>query len=57
MSRDEFGGYCCKKWGKLDEFDNEDNICSLLGLDVNKMALDIVKTDLEKRQKVKQGQP
>lgn len=43
MSRDEFGGYCCKKWGKLDDFENEDNICAVLGLDIEKMALEIVK--------------
>jgi len=49
VSRDEFGGYCCKKWGKLDEFEHDDNICNLLGLDVNKMALELVKSDLEKR--------
>jgi hypothetical protein len=49
VSRDEFGGYCCKKWGKLDDFENEDNICRQLGLDVEKMALEIVKADLEKR--------
>ena len=56
VSRDEFGGYCCKKWGKLDDFENEDNICRQLGLDVEKMALEIVKADLEKRQKTKGNQ-
>lgn len=54
VTRDEFGGYCCKKWGKLDDFQYDDNICTLLGLDVNKMALDLVKEDLEKRQKTKE---
>jgi hypothetical protein len=49
VTRDEFGGYCCKKWGKLDDFENEDNICRQLGLDVERMALEIVKADLEKR--------
>lgn len=49
VSRDEFGGYCCKKWGKLEEFENDDNICNMLGLDINKLALELVKTDLEKR--------
>lgn len=53
VSRDEFGGYCCKKWGKADDFENDDNICNLLGLDINTMALELVKSDLEKRQKVK----
>eukprot|EP00347_Sterkiella_histriomuscorum_P004259 403361133 len=57
VTRDEFGGYCCKKWGKLDEFEHDDNICTLLGLDVNKMALELVKGDLEKRQKLVKGIP
>ncbi len=52
VTRDEFGGYCCKKWGKNDDFDFDDNICNLLGLDVEKMALELVKSDLEKRQKI-----
>jgi hypothetical protein len=56
VSRDEFGGYCCKKWGKLDDFENEENICRQLGLDVERMALEIVKADLEKRQKTKSNQ-
>jgi hypothetical protein len=51
VARDEFGDYCCKKWGKNDDFDADDNICKLLGLDVEKMALELVKVDLEKRQK------
>jgi len=42
--RDEFGGYCCKRWGaekdeseeELEEADNEDNIWRLLGLDIEK---------------------
>ena len=50
VARDEFGGYCCKKWGKNEDFDNDtNNICQLLGLDVEKMALDLIKKDLEKR--------
>lgn len=56
VSRDEFGGYCCKKWGKLDDFENDDNICKQLGLDVERLALEIVKADLEKRQKTKANQ-
>ena len=41
VSRDEFGGYCCKRWGKNalnegleDDFSDDDNICDLLGFDV-----------------------
>jgi hypothetical protein len=50
VTRDEFGGYCCKKWGKNDDdFEFDGNICNLLGLDVDKMALELVKCDLEKR--------
>jgi hypothetical protein len=54
VSRDEFGGYCCKRWGKNFPFDGEDlsdddNICDLLGFDVESKALEIVKSDLEKR--------
>lgn len=52
MTRDEFGGYCCKRWGKFSEdFDDCDNICDILGLDIEKKAMDLVKGDLEKRQK------
>ena len=60
VTRDEFGGYCCKKWGgnsgnsfansaKFDDFEFEGNICKLLGLDVEKMALELVRGDIEKR--------
>ena len=49
MARDEFGGYCCKKWGKNDDLEFDDNICNLLGLDVEQMAIDLVKSDIEKR--------
>jgi hypothetical protein len=35
VTRDEFGGYCCKRWGKqTDEMEDDDNICNLLGLDI-----------------------
>ncbi len=50
VARDEFGGYCCKKWGINDDYEDE-NICKLLGLDIEKMALEIVRSDLAKRQK------
>ena len=55
VARDEFGGYCCKRWSKKgfpilpedDSFlaDDNDNICELLGFNVNKMALDLIKED------------
>ena len=61
VTRDEFGGYCCKRWGTGGEqksntpasktvgtsgeaeIISEDNICILLGLDIDKQALEIVK--------------
>ena len=58
VTRDEFGGYCCKRWGakKDDEqsFDdapgqNDDNICKLLGLDIERKALEIVRADFTKK--------
>jgi hypothetical protein len=57
VTRDEFGGYCCKRWGKNfmlegDDWSDDDNICDLLGFDVEQKALEIVKGDLEKRQRI-----
>lgn len=67
VTRDEFGGYCCKRWGAakdqkgsqnlgkdslsgdLTEANTEDNICKLLGLDIDKQALEIVKQDFKKK--------
>lgn len=50
VTRDEFGGYCCKRWGKLEDFGGEDdNICDLLGFDIESKALELAKCDLEKR--------
>ena len=71
MTRDEFGGYCCKRWGtevakgskkgpvaknqtlagskRVREEPSEDNICELLGLDINKTALEIVKADFKRK--------
>jgi len=71
VTRDEFGGYCCKRWGtqetgdeskRLDlagnnstnannfgESTTEDNICKLLGLDIDKTALEIVKADFKRK--------
>ena len=61
VTRDEFGGYCCKRWGTGSETKastsqakhasteaepsnvEEQDICKLLGLDIDKQALDIVK--------------
>ena len=51
MIRDEFGGYCCKKWSSKDaemedeEEDSEDGICKLLGLDIDRKAFELVKSD------------
>lgn len=52
VTRDEFGGYCCKRWGKLDDFGYDDNICDLLNLNIEEKALELVKKDLEKKQKI-----
>lgn len=56
MTRDEFGGYCCKRWNsKKDDFEFEEsmtleeNICELLGLDIERKALEIVRKDIMKR--------
>lgn len=50
VTRDEFGGYCCKRWGKnFEETEDDDNICELLGFDVDSKALELVRADIEKR--------
>ena len=73
VTRDEFGGYCCKRWGtggepgdenpkkqeksmkaaasakNTSEQVTEDNICKLLGLDIDKSALEIVKADFKRK--------
>ena len=79
VTRDEFGGYCCKRWGAAGELSGsasasknntaskeanrkggestskgndggaEDNICLLLGLDIEKSALEIVKADFKRK--------
>ena len=54
--RDEFGGYCCKRWGAdkddkneiEEDLDSEENIWKLLGLDIEKQALEIVKEDFKR---------
>lgn len=69
VTRDEFGGYCCKRWGvgadvmnvgskkeqimarnSKEQVVSEDNICKLLGLDINRTALEIVKADLKRKE-------
>ena len=66
VTRDEFGGYCCKRWGTGGETSanptqaklpaageastiEEQDICKLLGLDIDKAALEIVKQDFKKK--------
>ena len=77
VTRDEFGGYCCKRWGAGELSGSatasknntaskeanrkggesaskgndgaEDNICLLLGLDIEKSALEIVKADFKRK--------
>ena len=72
VTRDEFGGYCCKRWGTGESnepptvgkkskhheessstskggADAEDNICKLLGLDIERKALEIVKADFKRK--------
>jgi len=51
VARDEFGGYCCKRWSKLNE-ESDDDICGLLGFNVEQKALEIVKSDFEKRKRM-----
>lgn len=47
VTRDEFGGYCCKRWGKNEGEDSDcedfENIWALIGCDIEKMAQEIVK--------------
>jgi hypothetical protein len=45
VTRDEFGGYCCKKWAAGDECEDDD-ICNLLGIDVEAKALELVQDDI-----------
>lgn len=52
VARDEFGGYCCKKWTKQEEMELDGSICNMVGIDINKLALEVIKCDLEKRPKV-----
>ena len=60
VTRDEFGGYCCKRWtansaaegmksGQMVE--DSGDICELLGLDIEKLALKIVQADQAKHVK------
>lgn len=56
VTRDEFGGYCCKRFGSGEQEEEEEesanveeNICKLLGLDIERKALEIVLRDIHKR--------
>ena len=48
MTRDEFGGYCCKKWSKLETEEDDEDICNLLGLDIEAKARELIRSDLTK---------
>ena len=38
------------RWGKLEDFGGEDdNICEMLGIDLETKALELAKPDLEKK--------
>jgi hypothetical protein len=49
VTRDEFGGYCCKKLSKADDLLSDDqlqhDICKLLGLNIDKEAYDAVRSE------------
>lgn len=49
VTRDEFGGYCCKRTDQLSDANFEENICELLGIDIERKALEIVMKDIGKR--------
>lgn len=49
VSRDEFGGYCCKRWGKLEELCSDESIYGLLNLNIEDKARAIVFKDQEKK--------
>jgi hypothetical protein len=49
VTRDEFGGYCCKRIEPNGDANFEENICKLLGIDIERKALEIVMKDLGKR--------
>lgn len=55
VTRDEFGGYCCKRFNETGEDEDEEfmtveeNICKLLGLDIERKAIEIVRRDITKR--------
>ena len=50
VSRDEFGGYCCKRWGKLEELCSDESIYGLLNLNIEDKARAIVLKDQEKKE-------
>eukprot|EP00351_Strombidinopsis_sp_SopsisLIS2011_P002998 CAMPEP_0116874722 /NCGR_PEP_ID=MMETSP0463-20121206/6274_1 /TAXON_ID=181622 /ORGANISM="Strombidinopsis sp, Strain SopsisLIS2011" /LENGTH=68 /DNA_ID=CAMNT_0004518831 /DNA_START=452 /DNA_END=658 /DNA_ORIENTATION=- len=52
VTRDEFGGYCCKRWAKKEDILDDganDNICEQLGLDINALAIKLVQSDFKQR--------
>jgi hypothetical protein len=50
VSRDEFGGYCCKRWGKLEEMCSDESIYGLLNLNIEEKARAIVLKDQERKE-------
>ena len=53
-SMDEFGGYSSRvRLGSVTDLElGNDNLCELLNIDVERLALEIVKKDMKKRQKL-----
>jgi myosin heavy subunit len=65
VTRDEFGGYCCKRFflpqnnqtqstgndnSQNSEF--QDNLCNLLGIDIDKLAWGLVEKDYKSKKDV-----
>jgi hypothetical protein len=48
VSRDEFGGYCKKRW-EHEDMHLEEDLCKLLGIDIESKALAIARNDTSKR--------
>ena len=48
VTRDEFGGYCCKKLSKSDDLSDDqiqNDICKMLGLNIEKEAYEAVRSE------------
>lgn len=48
VTRDEFGGYCCKKLSKSDDISDDQmqsDICKLLNLNIERTAYEAVRKD------------